>query len=139
MKQMNEKMIEKVQLDGKFIALIMYGGPVSEGINFITPDDNPLQVGVLNHKSGTVIRPHRHKTSKIEIRSIQEMLYIEKGRVQVDLYNDEGTKSVTKTLSAGDMILLMAGGHGLNIIEDANIIEVKQGPYRGIKEDKEFL
>lgn len=38
-------------------------------------------------------------------------------------------------LHAGDVILLASGGHGFEIIEAAEIIEVKQGPYLG-DEDK---
>ena len=30
---------------------------------------------------------------------------------------------------AGNMLILIRGGHGLKILDDAKFIEVKQGPY----------
>ena len=45
---------------------------------------------------------------------------------------------VTKRLNKGDIILLIDGGHGFKIMEDAVIMEIKQGPYVGI-EDKEHF
>ncbi len=35
----------------------------------------------------------------------------------------------------GDVILLATGGHGFEVIEEIEMIEVKQGPYAG-QEDK---
>lgn len=32
-------------------------------------------------------------------------------------------------MSRGDVILLAAGGHGFEMLEDAEMIEIKQGPY----------
>ena len=34
-------------------------------------------------------------------------------------------------LEAGDIILLATGGHGFEVLEATEIIEVKQGPYMG--------
>ena len=39
----------------------------------------------------------------------------------------------------GDTIILLAGGHGFNILEDTKMIEVKQGPYLSQAEDKVLL
>ena len=41
-------------------------------------------------------------------------------------------------LEQGDVILLAFGGHGFKIIDDAEIIEVKQGPYAGEKDKIRF-
>ena len=39
----------------------------------------------------------------------------------------------------GDTIILLADGHGFNILEDTKMIEVKQGPYLSQAEDNEML
>ena len=39
---------------------------------------------------------------------------------------------------AGDIILLVSGGHGFQVIEEIEMIEVKQGPYTGDKDKKRF-
>ena len=41
-----------------------------------------------------------------------------------------------RILASGDVILLASGGHGIDIIKDAEIIEVKQGPYINEMVDK---
>ena len=41
----------------------------------------------------------------------------------------------TRELNEGDIILLIEGGHSFEMLEDAVILEIKQGPYMGV-EDK---
>ena len=50
-----------------------------------------------------------------------------------------GKKIGSAILNSGDTVLLLTGGHGFNLLEDSKIIEVKQGPYGGVDEDKERL
>ena len=42
-------------------------------------------------------------------------------------------------LEAGDVILLISGGHGFVVLEDVQMIEVKQGPYSGDEDKTRFL
>jgi hypothetical protein len=60
------------------------------------------------------------------------------GKVKIEVYNDEGEMLKTLTLQAGDAILLASGGHRVKVLEDAKIIEVKQGPYAGFV-DKDYF
>lgn len=41
-------------------------------------------------------------------------------------------------LEAGDTILLVSGGHGFTVLEEVEMIEVKQGPYSGEADKKRF-
>ena len=41
-----------------------------------------------------------------------------------------------KILTKGDIIILFQGGHGFQILEKTNIIEIKQGPYVEGKDKK---
>ena len=66
------------------------------------------------------------------------MLHIEEGRVEVNVYK-KGKRIASSILDSGDTILLLRGGHGFKILEDSRIIEVKQGPYRDKRIDKEYL
>jgi hypothetical protein len=67
------------------------------------------------------------------------VLHIEYGKVEINFYNQRGEKIGSSILNTGDTILLISGGHGLTILEEAKILEIKQGPYYGVKEDKECL
>jgi len=131
--------IEKIEWNGKIFALILHGNFEKDGVNFFTYKENPLQLGMLKHKSGIKIKPHIHKTSLKKIDSMQEVLHIEHGKVEANFYDNNGEKIGSSILNSGDTILLINGGHGFKILEDSKIIEIKQGPYSGVTEDKEYL
>jgi cupin fold WbuC family metalloprotein len=132
-------MIERIEHNRQAVAIIIHKGFEGAGVNFFTPEDNPLQLGVLTHKGGARIKPHRHKRLGIIIESVQEVLHVVEGKIQIDLYDDDDKSFSSHLLEAGDTILLISGAHGLKVLEDAKMIEVKQGPYRGVDKDKELL
>ena len=53
----------------------------------------------------------------------------------VDFYSDTEKYLFSKKLYANDLIMLSSGGHGFKILQDIEMIEVKQGPYF-LSEDK---
>ncbi len=132
-------MIEKIEWNGKKFALIVRKDFKPKGVDFITADDNPLQLGVSVYGKRTKIKPHIHKKSIKTIEDIQEVLHIVYGRVEAEFYDEEGKRITGTVLDKGDTILLLSGGHGFNILEDSKIIEIKQGPYSGVRGDKEYL
>jgi len=132
-------MIERIEQDGKLLALIIRNEFEGDGANFFTSEDNPLQLGIFKHRKGVEIRPHTHKPSTRTIDAVQEVLHIQYGKVGVDFYDGTGVKVLSNILNKDDTILLIAGGHGFKMLEDSKIIEVKQGPYSGVEKDKEYL
>ena len=82
-----------------------------------------------------MIQPHIHNPVSREVRFTQEVLFIKKGRVRVDFYDTEEVYLESRVLEKGDVILLIQGGHGFEVLEDLEMIEVKQGPYVG-EQDK---
>ena len=44
----------------------------------------------------------------------------------------------TRTLKTGDVILLVSGGHDFEMLEDTDMVEVKQGPYSGVEDKARF-
>jgi hypothetical protein len=64
------------------------------------------------------------------------VLFIKKGKVRIDFYDNAQNYIDTRTLETGDIILLASGGHGFEMLEQTEMIEVKQGPYAGEDEDK---
>jgi hypothetical protein len=132
-------MIERIEYHGKLFALVVRANYEPEGINFITSPDNPLQLAILMHKQDSQIKPHIHRNFPKTINEVQEVLHIEYGKIEAKFYESKGKKIGSTILNSGDTILLLSGGHGFDIIEDSKIIEVKQGPYQGVEEDKERL
>lgn len=131
--------IERIEWKGEILALILRSNYEPEGTNFITSGENPIQLGVLKHRQGTKIKPHVHKNIPKIINDIQEVLHMEYGKVEVEFYESANTKIGSTVLNSGDTILLISGGHGFNVLEDSKLIEVKQGPYYSVGEDKERI
>ena len=130
--------VEKIVYKGKIIAIVLKKNLRAKGTSFYTPDEFSQQLGLLVHEKGKVVKPHKHNLVKREIVQTQEVLILQEGKMKVDLYNDSFQKIKTVILTAGDIILLASGGHGIEILENSRIIEVKQGPYAGF-DDKEYL
>ena len=129
-----EKIIHKEQM----FALILRSRYESDGIKFFTPDDFPQQLGYMRHKKGHKIIPHLHNKVKREISYTFEVLMVKSGKVKVNFYDDHKQYLENKILNKGDVILLAYGGHGFEILEDSEMIEVKQGPYAGDDDKTRF-
>lgn len=128
-------MIDIIKRNNTILSVIIRENYRSEGIEFFTPDDFSQQLGYMNRKKGYSIPPHRHNIVERKVTLTQEVLYIKSGKVRVDFYDDDQVYLESRILNKGDVILLATGGHGFEMLEDAEMIEVKQGPYVG-EEDK---
>ena len=123
--------IEHIFEDDKLLAIILRTSFQKEGIDFFTPSDFSQQLGYMNRSKGYKIRPHIHNKVERTIDYTQEVLFIKNGLVRVDFYKTDKTYYKSKILNTGDVILLSFGGHGFEMLEDSEIIEVKQGPFAG--------
>lgn len=65
-------------------------------------------------------------------------MLIKKGALRVDFYDEYEDYLESRNLYAGDIILLVSGGHGFRVLEEVEMIEVKQGPYAGEQDKKRF-
>jgi mannose-6-phosphate isomerase-like protein (cupin superfamily) len=128
-------MIEQIIHQETILAIIIRANYQKDGISFFTPGDFSQQLGYMNRPKGYVIDPHVHNLVERKVTLTQEVLYIKSGAVRVDFYDDDRNYLESRTVATGDVILLAAGGHGFEMIENSEIIEVKQGPYCG-DEDK---
>ncbi len=120
---------ENVLCGGKLLAVIIYDSYNAPGVNFFTPGDLSQQVAHMTHRQGKVIDAHVHNPVPREVIYTQEALFIKSGKLRVDFYDDHRTYLESRLLGAGDVILLVSGGHGFEVIEDLRMVEVKQGPY----------
>lgn len=125
--------------DDKVVAIVIRKDFKSNGINFVSKIDYPLQVGVNGYQKGSKIKPHIHIDREITVKTLQEIIYIRDGAVKVDLYDQNKRFFQSLKLSAGDVIFFVSGGHGFEILDDTTIVEVKQGPYIGKQQDKVMM
>lgn len=132
-------MIKQITHHGEFIALVISSRFHQAGINFITPHDFPQQLAYISHPKGKTIQPHIHNSVIREVNHTQEVLLIRKGKLQVDFYSNQQQYLESCIVESGDVVFLVDGGHGFEIIEDVEMIEVKQGPYLGEMERTKFI
>ena len=131
-------MLKEIKHQDNTIAIIIYAGYHNEGITFFTPDEFSQQLAYMNRPEGYRIDPHIHRKVDRKVQLTQEVLFVKRGKVKVDFYTNNKEYIQSQILTAGDVILLASGGHGLTMLEESEIIEVKQGPYAGEK-DKEIF
>lgn len=127
--------VEEVKKKNRLLAMIIRNDYSSEGVDFITPNAYSQQVAYMHHPIGKVIDAHVHNLVHRNVVMTQEVLFIKKGILRVDFYDEYEDYLESKNLHAGDVILLVSGGHGFQVLEEVEMIEVKQGPYAG-EDDK---
>ena len=130
--------VEKIINNNSILALIIRADFSKEGIEFFTPDDYSQQLAYMNRPAGYRITPHIHNKVQREVFHTQEVLFIKKGKVKVDFFDDERQCIDTRILETGDVILLASGGHGFTMLEPTEMIEVKQGPFVGEQDKTRF-
>jgi mannose-6-phosphate isomerase-like protein (cupin superfamily) len=123
--------IEQILNNGNPLAFILRAEYRAEGIQFFTPDDFSQQLGYMNRPKGYVIPPHVHNPVAREVHFTKEVLFIRSGKVRVDFYDDDQNYLESRILQQGDIVLLAYGGHGFEMLEPCEMVEVKQGPYAG--------
>lgn len=131
-------MIENILHDGRALAILLRANHHADGIEFFTPNDFSQQLGYMNRPHGYVIPPHVHNPVPREVQFTKEVLFIKSGRVRVDFYDDDQNYLESRILEQGDVILLATGGHGFEMLEPTEMIEVKQGPYAGEADKTRF-
>ena len=102
-----------------------------DGIHFFTPREYAQQLGYMRRPRGHVIQPHVHNPVHREVTQTSEVLFVRSGVVKVDFYTSDRDYVESRVLQTGDVLLLVSGGHGFEMLEHTEMIEVKQGPYAG--------
>ena len=131
-------MIENITHNSLYLAIIIRASFKREGLEFFTPDNYTQQLAYMNRPAGYVIQPHLHNPLKREVEFTKEVIFIKSGMVRVDFYDESQEYLKSTVLHQGDVILLAYGGHGFEILENCEMIEVKQGPYEGEQDKTRF-
>jgi mannose-6-phosphate isomerase-like protein (cupin superfamily) len=129
---------EDILIDGELCAIILKAEYDESGIQFFTANELSQQLASMSYKPGKIISAHTHLPVRREVFYTQEALFIRKGKLRVDFYTRGQDYCCSRVLEKGDVILLIAGGHGFEVLEELNMVEVKQGPYAGDKDKLVF-
>ena len=132
-------MIRRITDNGKILAIIISGDFEEPGVHFFTPNEFSQQLAYMRHPPGQLITPHVHNPVHRDVHLTQEVLFIKQGRLRVDFYDESRRYLESCILKGGDVILLAAGGHGFEVLEELEMFEVKQGPYAGDADKTRFV
>jgi hypothetical protein len=135
----HRNMVEYIKCAGVLVAVIIRADFAEPGIHFFTPGELSQQLAYMRHPAGKIIDPHVHNPVRREVQYTQEVLLIRRGRLRVDFYDERQRYLESRILGAGDVILLAVGGHGFEVLEDIEMVEVKQGPYAGDSDKTRFV
>ena len=131
-------MIEFIKNEDIILSIIVRASYRKEGIEFFTPDNFSQQLAYMKRPKDYRIQPHTHKIVARNVNQTQEVLFIKSGKVRIDFFDDRQRYLESRILNTGDVILLAHGGHGFKMLEESEIIEVKQGPYTGDQDKERF-
>jgi hypothetical protein len=131
-------MITEIRHGDEILAIIVPHSFNEQGIHFLTPASFSQQLAYMRHPAGRVIEAHVHNPVVRDTKNTLEVLLLKRGRLRVDFFTNEQTYLESRILEAGDVILLASGGHGFEVLEEIEMIEVKQGPYAGDRDKTRF-
>ncbi|MEB3755313.1 MAG: hypothetical protein GSR79_00405 [Desulfurococcales archaeon] len=138
--RLSKSCVEKVRdFDGNIIAIKFNFACINdEGTWILTPSSWGLQVGIFKHNKGYVVEAHTHPRERCGRYNGNEMLYVITGRLKINLFNEKGKLLKDITLNKGDCLIINSG-HSVEVLEEASVLEVKEGPYPGPVHDKNWL
>lgn len=132
------ELVEYIRHGEEIMAILIRNQFRKPGIEFFTPDAFSQQLAYMSHPAGKKIAPHYHNEVDRNVTLTQEVLVLKKGKLRVDFYDERQVFLDNRVMEAGDVILLASGGHGFEVLEEVEMIEIKQGPYQGDADKTRF-
>ena len=117
-----------IEKNGKTIAIV-FDGTFEDGTKPVTEEFLPLQIVALKHKKGKKFVPHTHGPKKRTTEKLAEALMIFSGVVKVSVFDEINLPIEDIVLKEGEGVMIVNGGIGIEILEDAEMMEFKNGPF----------
>ena len=127
---------EEIQYSGERYAIILNTADSPEGLSFVTQNSDYIQAGLWNYKKGTALATHYHNYYERVSHRTSEVVYEIEGKVECTVFTEEGELIWKGILNKGQLIIQLQGAHKYKIIEDAVVVETKNGPYFGPEVDR---
>jgi cupin fold WbuC family metalloprotein len=135
---MNFPRVERIHIGGRLSAVIVPASYRPVQTEFHTNPESSFQLGQIVYPAGGEVAPHRHVPLERHLIRTSEAIVVQTGECELALYDDSDVEVETRTLVAGDVVVLLDGGHAFRMHEDTVLLEVKQGPYTGEDEKRRF-
>ena len=112
---------------------------LKDGTEWFGGQQESLQVSRMKYPAGKSFRVHHHILNPRTIKRTQESFIVISGKLAVDIYDNKAILLGTLEAGSGEAIFVYRGGHGVRLIEDSVVYEVKAGQFSYVSEDKIFL
>lgn len=111
---------------------------IKPGLNFFSEDREFVQAGIWgSYEDGKKLSAHIHNRFERTADRTCEVLYVISGSLEARIYDLEENYADTVSVRQGEMLILLACGHGYRITSDnTTVLEVKNGPYAGAGKDR---
>ncbi len=119
------------------LARLIRSEELQAGLQFFSEDGESIQVGAWTYDKEKTLPAHIHNEVERKFLCTCETLYVISGSLKADIYDDAAAKTAETVVYAGDILILLSGGHGYEILEDGTkVLEIKNGPYPGAERDR---
>jgi hypothetical protein len=121
--------MEIISDENEMMAIVIRANQGMADVNFPTPSSLSMQMGALRRPQGYKVAIHYHEKPTIKGPPIQEILFVKKGIIKLILKNFRGSFTKEVILKPLDVIMLISCWHGLEVLENCELIEIKPGTY----------
>jgi len=123
------------------LGILITKNDMQKGLSFYSENSDFIQVGIWGYDKGKNLLPHIHNRGMMrEIDRTQEVIYVIQGMVKSFIFSEDGKLIEEIILEKGDMLILLNGGHGYEILaDDTFVLEVKNGPFMGADKDRKRI
>ena len=115
---------------GNLLAIVKRFQDINQEREFLTENKYEMQFAPFDLPSGINIKRHIHNIQKRTVHNTAEAIVVLEGEIKVSLYSEDDRSLVSSiVLYKGDSILMLFGGHEIDVLNDSKLVEFKQGPY----------
>lgn len=126
--------------EGNLLAMLVMEKELrGDGVKFFTFGELSQQVAYIHHHAGKHVDAHLHNLVNRSITQTQEVLVVKKGLMIANFYDAAKRYVGYFVVAAGDVLIIVSGGHGFQVLSELEMIEVKQGPYAGDDDKTRFV
>lgn len=131
--------IKDILYENKLYAFVCSLNNVNEGLEFLSNDNDFIQLGTWSYKKNYSTIPHYHLEHKKDSNLTQEIVLVHKGSLKCKIYTKDGKLIEEIDINEGELIVQIYGVHEYIMNEDSIILEIKNGPYYGPEVDRKRI
>ena len=123
----------EIKSKGEMFAVVVDLESIQEGTFPVTDPMWSIQLLLMNRTKGHVVAKHTHKKITKTTQEPQEAIVVIKGAIEASIFDEKGDLIEKKSITAGQCLLIIRGGHEVRVIEDALMYVFKDGPFVDVK------